>query len=408
MRVALIDPSLHTLPYDAALAAGLRVAGHEVTLHGRPLGREDSAAGEAPLVPSFYRLAETRAVRALPAPVRIGIKGADHVVSMAALTRRLKRERPDIVHFQWLQLPVADCYFLQSLRALAPLVLTVHDSNPFNGNPTAKLQVRDLHRGFAMFDRLIVHTEQGRRRLQEQGIAPDRIRILPHGLLKGPGAEPGAEPAMAAPDSMQSVMTFLMFGKIQPYKGVDVLIQAFARLSGAQREQARLRVVGKPYMDMRPLRALARELGVDPFLSLETRFVAEDDIPGLFAPGTVAAFPYREIEASGVLSLAIGFGRPILASRLGGFAETVTDGTHGLLVPPEDDAALAAAMVRLIEDRALAARCAQNVAALAGAVPSWDEIARQTQAVYAEAAAQHVARSRAATKQGAVRSAVPL
>jgi glycosyltransferase involved in cell wall biosynthesis len=191
---------------------------------------------------------------------------------------------------------------------------------------------------------------------------------------------------------MEGVITFLMFGKIKPYKGVDVLIRAFARLSEAQRRQARLRVIGKPYMDLAPLRALARQLGVESFLSIETRFVAEAEIPGLFGAGTVAAFPYREIEASGVLSLAIGFGRPILASRVGGFAETIADGKHGFLVPANDDAALAAAMIRLIDDRPLAALCAQNVAALAGAVPSWDEIARRTQQVYAEAAVVHLAR----------------
>jgi glycosyltransferase involved in cell wall biosynthesis len=273
--------------------------------------------------------------------------------------------------------------------------LTVHDSNPFNGNAAAQLQVRDLHRGLAMFDRLIVHTDQGRRRLQEQGIAADRIRVLPHGLLSTAGAPPSADAPPSAADPMEGIITFLLFGKIQPYKGADVLIRAFARLSDAQRAQARMRVIGKPHMDLAPLQSLARQLGIDPFLSLEPRFVAEEEIPAVFAPGTVAAFPYREIEASGVLSLAIGFGRPIVASRLGGFAETVIEGTHGFLVAPKDDAALAAAMIRLIEDRALAARCARNVAALAGAVPSWDEIARLTHEVYVEAAAQHVARTRA-------------
>ena len=183
-------------------------------------------------------------------------------------------------------------------------------------------------------------------------------------------------------------LTFLLFGKIKPYKGVDLLIEGFARLPDAIRSQARLRVVGKPYMALAPLRALAQQRGVVDRLSLEPRFVPDEDLPKLFAPGTIATFPYREIEASGVLALAIAHARPILATRLGGFAETIEDGTHGLLVPPEDVTALSGAMARFVAERDFAARCGRSVAALADAIPDWAEIGRRTCAVYAAAGAR--------------------
>ncbi|MBO0710787.1 MAG: glycosyltransferase [Acetobacteraceae bacterium] len=381
MRVALVDPSLFTLPYDAALAAGLGAAGHEVRLYGRRAGPDDNQPDGVALVESFYRLTQRPPLSSLPQKARLGLKGADHLVSMLGLLRRLKREPADVIHFQWLPLPALDRHFLAGLRRIAPLVLTVHDTNPFNGNPAARLQRIGAEAAVTGFDRLIVHTERGRQRLIEQGADAARISVLPHGLLETP-----APPI--APDPMDGELTFLLFGKIKPYKGADLLIEAFARLAPPLRERARLLIIGKPYMDIAPLRALAEARGVARQTTIETRFVADPELASLFSPGTIAAFPYREIEASGVLSLAIAHGRPVLASRIGGFAETVEDGLHGLLVPPGDETALAAAMTRLLEDRAFAARCARAVASLARAVPDWTEIARRTAAIYDAAGAR--------------------
>lgn len=394
MRIALIDPSLFTLPYDTRLAAGLRAIGHDVSLHGRRPRAEDGDPVDAHMVASFYALAGLPALQSLPKPLRLAVKGVDHIVSMARLRGRLARERPDVIHFQWLPLPAVDHRFLAGLRTLAPLVLTVHDSNPFNGNPAAGVQQLGLPASFRRFDRLIVHTAQGRARLHDQGVDDARIAVLPHGLLASPSASlfaagPSADGPIAdglAPADGAEV-TFLLFGKLKPYKGADLLIEAFARMLPSVRARARLSIIGKPYMDLAPLRDLAARLGVADRVAIEPRFVADAEIPALFGPGSVAVFPYREIEASGVLSLAIAHARPILASRLGGFAETVRDGHDGLLVPPGDVAALADAMARFVTDAAFRAACARHVATLAEAIPDWTEIACRTTAVYRAAAA---------------------
>jgi glycosyltransferase involved in cell wall biosynthesis len=379
MRIALVDPSLFTLPYDTALATGLVAAGHEVQFHGRKLRPQDGPGAPAlPILPSFYRLAETRTAARLPKRLHLLVKGADHALSMLRLAGLLRRARPDIIHFQWLPLPAIDSPLLAMFRSIAPVVLTVHDTEAFNGSPTARLQGIGFTRALAACDRLIVHTRQGRQRLLGKGIPPERITVLPHGPLLQVVPAP-------APDPMQGTLTFVLFGKIKPYKGTDTLIEAFAALPPALRAQARLHIIGQSYIDLAPLHARIAQLGVGDRVDLHARFVAEHDIPAIFGAGTIATFPYREIEASGVLSLAIAFGRPILASRLGAFAEQLEDGVHGCLVAPADRGALAAALARFIEDRAFGARAALHVRDLSGESADWHAIAHRTGAVYAEA-----------------------
>ena len=378
MRVALVDPSLFTLPYDCELMLALQRAGAKVELHGRAPAPQDGTPAVS-VLPTFYRLAGGSLARRLPRAARLAVKGADHLVSMRRLLGLLRHARPDVIHFQWLPLPALDARLLPAFRRVAPVVLTVHDTDPFNGSPTARLQRLGFVRSLRECDRLIVHTGQGAARLAALGLPAARVTQLPHGPL--------AARQDAAADPMQGELTFVLFGKIKPYKGSDLLIDAFAALPDTLRAQARLRIVGQAYMDTAPLLRQAESRGVLDRLSLETRFVADSEIADVFAPGSVAVFPYREIEASGVLSLALANGRPVLASRLGNFAETIADGVQGRLLPPGDVAALTAAMRDTIADRALARSYAAAARDLSGALPGWDEIAWRTLALYGEAQA---------------------
>src|SRR6185312_9802253 len=118
--------------------------------------------------------------------------------------------------------------------------------------------------------------------------------------------------AARAPEAADRVR-FLLFGKLKPYKGADLLIEAFRRLPPDLQERAEVRIVGKPYMDVAPLLEAAR--GLEEGIVLDFRFVPDSEMNDLLALTDVIVFPYSEIDVSGVLMAALRHGRPIIASN---------------------------------------------------------------------------------------------
>ena len=159
---------------------------------------------------------------------------------------------------------------------------------------------------------------------------------------------------------------------------MDVLLEAFRQVEGAE-----LWVVGRPLaMDMEPLHELARR--VPGRVRFVTRYVTDPQIPAFFRRADVVALPYRVIDQSGVLYVALAFGKPIVMSSVGGFREVAEDHGAGRLVPPGDPQALAAALGELLSDREQRAALGARAAAAAAGAYSWDEVARRTLALYEE------------------------
>lgn len=381
MKIALIDPSLFTWPYDIALIEGLRHSGHEVTLFTKHLAEGEQGKGQPGVRELFYPGFQSGWIKALPRPLFLALKGVSHILSHFALRRALKAYKPDIIHFQWAPLPVVDQRLIPALKAIAPVILTVHDSSPFNNNPSAKLQSIGAFTIMQIFDRLIVHTERAEQALARHQLDPLKIARIPHGVL-------GTGPQIATTEASLrngEPVNVLLFGKLKPYKGADILIRAVAALPDALRARCRVRIVGKAEMDTEPLFALSKELGVENNIVWDLRFVDDSEMATIFADADIMAMPYRDIDASGVMMVALSIGRPIVASKIGLFAELLEDGTHGRLVPQNDPEALAQALAQLIEDGPLRLQMGQNVRTLGAVIPGWNEIAQRTLALYQQA-----------------------
>src|SRR5439155_7624672 len=314
LRVLQVDPSAFTRPYSRALSAALAAAGADVTL---ATSRFDY--GDVP--PPVGYLADERAFyRRLPgrpgSRARLAAKLAQHVPNMLALRRRAAAF--DVVHFQWLAVPPLDA---RLLPRRTPLVLTAHDVLP--REPRAPGHRAGQRRLYDRVDAVVVHSDHGRRRLVgDLGVAQRKVEVIPHGAFNHL-AELAPAP-LPLPDP--GVPVVLFFGLLRPYKGVDVLLDAWRGITGAE-----LWIVGNARMDVAPLQATA-----PPGVRWLTRFVSDAQAAALFRRADVAVLPYRQIDQSGVLFTALAFATPMILSAVGGFPE-VEPAVH---VPPGDPAAL--------------------------------------------------------------------
>ena len=170
-------------------------------------------------------------------------------------------------------------------------------------------------------------------------------------------------------------------GRHVPQKGFDVLLQAMGRLRA--RGQACDLILAGDGTEHAALQALAMELDLNDCVKFSGR-VNHREAMSLFAGCTIFVLPSRH-EPFGIVNLeAMALARPIVASRVGGVPEIVSDDENGLLVPPGDAEALAAALGRLLADEALRRRLGDAGRARAARF-TWPEIAGQYMEVYAAA-----------------------
>ncbi len=372
LTALLVDPSLFTAPYDAALTTGLVTAGVNVMWATRPTRHGDRQ--ELPIErtdPFFYRRIDDASW--LPARLKPIAKGVAHLSGLMALMRRVLQRRPDVVHFQWIVLPPLDVAAMALIRRWRPLVLTVHDTVPFNGQKMSWLQRIGHDAPMRCAHRLIVHTRSGRQALIDRGVPAVKIAVIPHGPLSLAVQIPAS--AVVAP--VDGRWTFLLFGEIKPYKGLDLLIEAVARLPEPVRLQTRVVVAGRPRMDIEPLLARIDELGVRAQFDIRPQRQSEEEMAHLFSQADAFVFPYRQIDASGVYFLVKSLGKWLIASNVGIFAEDIQPGVEGVLIPSEDIDALAAALQSAVLERPR--REPEAVS------DSWATIGQQTRSLYVQA-----------------------
>jgi glycosyltransferase involved in cell wall biosynthesis len=367
MKVQLVDPSAFTPPYDRALAGALAQHGAEVELLTSRFLYGPVPEPEGYLVREcFYRRS---AERGLEAPGRRVFKAAEHLRDMRGLRGKLDG---DVVHYQWLTMPYPDAFLLPAKR---PRLLTAH----YILSPTpSRRETKVAKRLFSRMDAVVAHSEHGAARLRDEvGLDPSRVRVIPHGAFDYLTRLPEEKPLPAELEGAEGPV-ILFFGLLRPYKGLDLLLEAFAQVEGAE-----LWIVGNPRMDVAPLRAAAR--AASGRVRFVTRFVEDAEIPPIFRRADLVVLPYRDAEHSGVLYTGLAFGKPMVLSAVGGFPEVAATGA-ARLVPPGDATALASALSELTGDPAALERLAEAARLAATDAYSWDSVATRTLALYEELA----------------------
>jgi glycosyltransferase involved in cell wall biosynthesis len=220
---------------------------------------------------------------------------------------------------------------------------------------------RVLRRG----DALVVHAkseaDDAARRVSKAHIIHASLPVHEMG-----GAIPSREAARATLGLRGNIA--LSFGHVRPYKGVDIALNAWRLLQ----TDVTLVVAGEVWWKNEDeYRELARGLEN---VRLDFRFIPDAEIANYFAATDVVLAPYRVEAQSGVALTAFHFARPVIASTVGGLPEIVEDGVNGLLIPPEDPAALANAVDTFFTriDR----NAMERAAAASAKKYSWEEYAK--------------------------------
>lgn len=376
MRVAMADPSAFTLPYDHHLCQALSNLNVEMELFTTSDINNQNWNTNYQRTNWFYNITNHIWPASTNSRFRLALKGTEHLMDMTRFLWHIRTMSFDIIHFQWAPLPIFDQLIAFGAERSLPTILTVHDTTPYRNTPSSALQRLASHRVLAYFDALIVHTEYSKNELIRQGVEESKITVVPHGVFQKPSEVDGTE----SPPSREEFV-LLFFGTLKNYKGIDTLIRSLAELDDEVCQRLTVRIVGKPEMDIEPLQSLSEQLDVDRLIDWQPGFVPEEKVPQLFIEADAIVLPYHHIDQSGVLMQALPYGLPVIATDVGGISETITDGIHGRLVPPQEPMALAAAISEVLCSRDYD-HMVHEVTKLANETHSWSRIAEQTCDVY--------------------------
>ncbi|KAB2949537.1 MAG: glycosyltransferase family 4 protein, partial [Thermoanaerobaculia bacterium] len=373
VRIAVVEPvgKGGLIHYAFQLCRALAAEGAEVTLvTGRDFELEKLPRPFELRQP--FALWDPKPERDAAGPrarrLRRWVRGARYLAAWVRIARALRRLRAD-----WVLL--SDLRFAADLAGVALLVASgqrladvCHNVEPLalagraaggfrSGRATRAIQTAIYRR----MDRVLVHYESNRARfLSRYRLPPERVSTIPHGdeSLFAELADPRLDAAalrvrIGLPAAAPVV---LLLGSLSGYKGVDLLLEAFARVA-ARRPDARLVLAGfpTPDFDLDEHRRRATGLGLAERVTWAAGYVPATEVAAWLRLAAVAVFPYREVSQSGALALAATFAVPVVASRVGALPEMLEEGAAGLLVAPGEIGPLADAILALLDDPARAA-----------------------------------------------------
>jgi phosphatidyl-myo-inositol alpha-mannosyltransferase len=367
MRIGLVCPYEWTVPggvgnHVRALAGELRRAGHQVDV----LAPAERAVAE----PGFVGLGGSLAVPYNGSVARIAFGPR----ALARVRRAVGRGGYDLVHVHEPLSPSVGLLAVASSRV--PTVGTFHANL---GRSLALAAAGPLLR--RAYDRLAGRIAvSASARDTWQGRFGGTMAVVPNGVAPEFFAGPKPLDALAGDGP-----TVLFVGRLEPRKGLAYLVRAFLRLKPAF-PRLRLLVVGR---DDRHTQDKLMAM-VPPRLRPDLVFagaVPQADLPSWYASADVFCAPSLGGESFGiVLAEAMAIGLPVVCSDIGGYRDVVHDGTDGLLVPPRDPEALAAALGGLLDNPARLAAMGEAAAAAARRY-AWETVAGEVAEVYRTALA---------------------
>jgi glycosyltransferase involved in cell wall biosynthesis len=281
------------------------------------------------------------------------------------------------------------------------IVFTAHNVNKGERDGTDSfLNQVSLRIQYRLVDHILVHTVKMKEQLVQMfGVREEKISIVPFGTYDMvPQSELTSAEARQHLGLSRSDQTILFFGHIAPYKGIDLLVDAFARLAG-QNKNYRLVIAGGPMKESqqqwRQVQQVIEESAIRDQVLQHDWFIADHMIERYFKAADVLVLPYTHIFQSGVLFMSYTFGLPVIATDIGSFSRSIVEGFTGYLCRPNDPQDLAAVIDKYFSSEMFKNIDEQRIEikSFIHASNSWEVAAAKTSEVYGQLIAKKLSRS---------------
>lgn len=311
--------------YNERLARAYQQRGDEVTIYTFSLQ-----------YPGFLFPGKTQ-YSSEPAPIDTNIKVAVNSVNpfnWIKVGLEIKKLRADIVVIRYWMPFMAPCLgtIARIIRRnkLSKVVAITDNIIPHEKMPGGKLLSRYFVKscdGFIAMSRAVL--------ADLEIFDKTRPRLFsPHPLYDNFGAAVSKSFAKKQLGLEDGINYILFFGFIREYKGLDLLIKAFAD-EHFRKLPVKLLIAGEFYIDGKPYLELIDKLRLKDYIVLRTEFIENSEIVNYFCACDIVAQPYKDATQSGVTQIAYHFDKPMLTTNVGGLSEMVPDGKVGYVVAPD-------------------------------------------------------------------------
>jgi glycosyltransferase involved in cell wall biosynthesis len=289
--------------------------------------------------------------------------------------RRLKEWQPDVVVMPWWVPFWAPAWSalgrgIRRLPGRPKLIFICHNVMPHERGKLGFLLPWVTRQTLTPGDGFILHASSDEQILR-QILPRARCRVTPIPTYGALGGQTNALPVALPTDRP----LLLFAGFVRPYKGLDVLLEAMALV----KRPLHLLVAGEFWQGTVTYKEQIALLGLGESVTLLDEYLPDETLAACMNRADVVVLPYRSATQSAVVQVAFGYGRPVITTNVGGLAEVVTHEKTGLVVPPEDPVALAAAIERFFAEE-MEGEMAENIRGENGRF-GWEKLVAQIESL---------------------------
>jgi len=278
-------------------------------------------------------------------------KLVNYIKSYMSIYKILKKGRYDIIHTEWYTFSPIDYFFLRLIKKkyIIRYVATVHDILPFNQKFYDAYYHKKLYK---LADSIILQAPANMDRFVS--IFPEeknKIHMIPHGHMLDYVEIQNREESRKRLGLPDDKVILLFFGQIKKVKGVEILLSAIGKLKKKHPNLYTV-VAGSVWKaDFSECEQIIEKEQLNNCLRTDIRYISDEEVKYYYSACDICVLPYTDVYQSGVIQLAYGYKKPVIATELPAFTQFVKENITGFLSKPGDAESLALAIEKALQSK---------------------------------------------------------